>query len=241
MHSYDKNEVFKYIYQALQAKLVHVQYTTAKALKLQGSMLYLAQNNKQSVDGLTNVIHRLYKYRKRLEKRIQQAGASNNTNEKKMLSLVNALSAEVEDIQLSTIISSKFIKFSADSLLMTILKAQHYQWRELVYMSALSQNNNIPQHDEFSCALGKWYHGEGKDKFSHLPAFSKLGDYHSKFHRISAEISKEGFDGVCWEKIYRNLEEFEKYSNLVISALDELDDHIIMLEKINFDSAYSIR
>ncbi|EJZ7017902.1 CZB domain-containing protein [Salmonella enterica] len=148
---------------------------------------------------------------------------------KKLLSLINVLNAEVEEIRQSTIISSKVIKSSADSLLMIILKAQHYQWRELVYMFALSQSNHsIPQQDEFSCALGKWYNGQGKENFSHLPAFSLLGDYHSKFHRISADILKEGFNGISWEKVSRNLEEFEKCSNLVISALDQLDEQMTL-------------
>lgn len=236
MYSDDKIEAFKYIYQTLQAKLIHVQYTTQKALKLQDSLLDLAKNNKLSVDGLTNIINRLYQYRKKLEKRIQQVGSSKSTNERKMLTLVNELGSEVERIQISTVISSKVIKSSADSLLMTILKAQHYQWREHVYMSALSQINIIPQHDEFSCALGKWYNSVGKDNFNHLPAFTKLGISHSKFHRISSEIAKEGFNGVSWGKISRNLERFERASNLVISALDELDEQIIMLGKINSDS-----
>ncbi|NIH31749.1 CZB domain-containing protein [Hafnia paralvei] len=236
MNFNDKDEAFKNIYTALQSKLVHIQYTTTKALKLQSKMLSVAKNKKISVDELTNLINQLYKYRKKLEKRIQQAGTSKSADEKKLLSLVSMLNAQVEEIRQSTIISSKLMKTSADSLLMIILKAQHYQWRELMYMSALSQNNNsIPQQDEFSCALGKWYNGEGKDNFSHLPAFSLLGDYHSKFHRISADILKEGFNGISWEKISRNLEEFEKYSNLVISALDKLDEQILMIDQINCD------
>ncbi|EGN2452273.1 hypothetical protein IIF46_004530 [Salmonella enterica] len=232
-----EKEAFKTIYAALQSKLVHVQYTTTKALTLQSKMLTVAENKKTSVEELTSVINQLYRYRKNLEKRIQQAGISKSADEKKLLSLVNALNAEVEEIRQSTIISSKVMKSSADSLLMIILKAQHYQWRELVYMSALSQSNHsLTQQDEFSCALGKWYNGQRKENFSHLPGFSLLGDYHSKFHRISADILKEGFNGISWEKISRNLEEFEKCSNLVISALDQLDEQIIMIDQINCDS-----
>ncbi|EJZ7017903.1 hypothetical protein OIP52_000587 [Salmonella enterica] len=77
-----ENEVFKTIYAALQSKLVHVQYTTTKALTLQSKMLTVAENKKISVEEVTNVINQIYKYRKKLEKRIQQAGMSKSADEK---------------------------------------------------------------------------------------------------------------------------------------------------------------
>lgn len=45
------------------------------------------------------------------------------------------------------------------------------------------------------CALGKWLHGEAKQRFAHLPEYSELLRYHSQFHLGAGNILLEMHQG----------------------------------------------
>ena len=45
------------------------------------------------------------------------------------------------------------------------------------------------------CALGKWIHGEAKQRFVHLPEYSELLRYHAQFHLSVGNILLEMHQG----------------------------------------------
>lgn len=225
----DENEGLRQIYLALQEKRVHIQYATHKALKLQGYMLNLANNQKQVGEDAHRALNHLYVYRRYIEKIQASPDTAPPLNMNKMLLLANELSFTADRIQKTTLHSAGAMARVANSFLMTILKSQHYHWREKVYLSILRRSDNVPGDDEFHCALGQWYHGDGRRDFGHLPAYSALGDAHRKLHEISVRLAKEGFKTMEWAAITPRLDEFESASQQVIYALDKLDEQIIAL------------
>ncbi|EKC7222348.1 CZB domain-containing protein [Salmonella enterica] len=122
---------------------------------------------------------------------------------------------------------------SASSLQLTVLKAVHYQWRERVYMSVLNKTNTIPAEDEHHCMLGRWYDGEGREKFGTLHAYIRLGEMHRKLHQAAAELAKEDMTATGNERLMNKLEVFESVSLAVIAALDALDDSIVKPGKVD--------
>ncbi|MDX6912856.1 CZB domain-containing protein [Hafnia paralvei] len=225
----NEHEGFKHIYLALQEKRTHIQYTTQKALKLQRYMLNLASHQKQVGEDAYRALNHLYVYRRHIEKIQASPETAPPLNMNKMLLLANELGFTADRIQKTTLDSANAIARIANSFLMTILKSQHYQWREKVYLSVLRRSDNVPTDDEFHCALGQWYHGDGRRDFGHLPAYSSLGDAHRKLHEISVQLAKEGFKSMDWSDITQRLDEFESASQQVIYTIDKLDEQILAL------------
>ncbi len=220
-------DVFKYIYRTLQNKFVHVQYTAEKAIRLRKKMSASAVENKIIAEEMIGTINQMHSLRERIKTKIPSLSKKEKRYGKKIVTIIDHLMRETTGIQNSVQHSANIMAVSAGSLQITVLKAVHYQWRERVYMALLNKTNTIPGDDEHHCLLGRWYDGEGKEKFSLLPAFIKLGDVHRKLHQLAAEMIMEDLSHPWNEEILNKLEVFETTSQAVISALDALDDNIL--------------
>ncbi|EBY8644605.1 hypothetical protein D6S17_24200 [Salmonella enterica subsp. enterica serovar Java] len=219
--------IFTYIYRTLQSKLVHVQYTAEKATRLRRKMSVAAAENRRIAEGMSEFVNRTYVLRKRLNLKIPSLSAREKRYGKQVIKLLDDLMEYTTDMQNSVSRSAGTMDVSAGSLQVTVLKAVHYQWRERVYMSVLNKTNTIPGEDEHHCLLGRWYDGEGREKYGLLPAFIRLGDVHRKLHQVAAELAKEDMEHPGQERLLKKLEDFETVSLAVIAALDALDDSII--------------
>ncbi|OQM38972.1 hypothetical protein BZK42_27330 [Citrobacter braakii] len=235
-------EIFSYIYRTLQSKLVHVQYTAEKATRLRRKMSGVASDNQQMAEGMSEFINRIYSLRGRIKTKSSSLTAREKRYGKLVVNLLDDLMTYTTDLQDSVSRSAGLMDMSASSLQLTVLKAVHYQWRERVYMSVLNKTNTIPAEDEHHCLLGRWYDGEGREKFGTLSAYIRLGEVHRKLHQAAAELAKEDMTHPGQERILNKLEAFETVSLAVIAALDELDDSIIrqgMTDKTSSDVAVS--
>ncbi|EDM3692494.1 hypothetical protein CSM81_23590 [Salmonella enterica subsp. enterica serovar Infantis] len=230
---HDNNEMFAYIYQMLQTKLIHVQYTTQKVMKIQHQLSTLPERNQQSVESLTTLINQLHALRIRLKNKILKSEVNERHLLRKVATLMDTLSEQALKIQQDALLSAELTDTAANSLLITVLKAHHYQWREKVYMSVLTRSHNIPREDELTCALGQWYHTQGQVQFSHLPAFRTLGIYHSRLHQVEKELTKTLAENAQCTVILKKLKLLEDVSLAVINTLDDLDNYIINIAKNN--------
>ncbi|EHU7139081.1 CZB domain-containing protein [Salmonella enterica] len=226
-------EVFKYIYRTLQSKLVHVQYTAEKATRLRSKMSCAASENQRMAEGMSEFVNRIYSLRGRIKTKSRSLPVREKRYAKLVVNLLDDLMAHTTDMQDSVSRSAGLMDMSAGSLQLTVLKAVHYQWRERVYMSVLNKSNTIPAEDEHHCLLGRWYDGEGREKFGTLSAYIRLGEVHRKLHQVTAELAKEDMTRPGQERILKKLEEFESVSLAVISALDALDDSIVNPGKVD--------
>lgn len=222
----NKDEIWQ-IYNSLQTKLTHVQYTTKKVMRIQSLMIESSENNKNTMHELNALINKLYTFKKGLEGKLKNTVGSEKRYKSKLIGMLDELVISTQRTYEMAASSHDLMNTTANSLLMAILKAVHYQWRERIYMSVISRNNNISHESEFSCILGKWYHSEGIEKFRHYPAFEKLGKVHSQLHVAADEIAKENFKTANWDTVSKKLVHFETISQSVIAALDELDDQIV--------------
>ncbi|EIC4353468.1 CZB domain-containing protein [Salmonella enterica] len=219
--------IFSYIYRTLQSKLVHVQYTAQKATKLHHKMSAAAQEDKQLASGIVEFVNRMYSLEGRIKNKLPSLTAREKRYGRLFISLLDDLMKETVSIQKAVARSTNIMFVSAASLQVTVLKAVHYQWRERIFMSVLNKTNTIPGEDEHHCQLGRWYDGEGREKFGLMPAFIRLGEVHRKLHQVTAELAKEDWSHPDKMKLLEKLETFEEISLAVIAALDTLDDNII--------------
>jgi hypothetical protein len=68
----------------------------------------------------------------------------------------------------------------------------HIRWRHRLesFVQGTSQENlllEVVAADD-QCLLGKWIHGEAKNKYGHLDLFSELVDMHAQFHRHAGGV-----------------------------------------------------
>ncbi|ECN5820947.1 hypothetical protein GT147_004541 [Salmonella enterica] len=230
------NELLAFVYRMLQSKMSHVQRSTDKAITFYRSMVDSVSKNRDIVNKTTQTVNRIYAFRSRIKTKTEKLEESEKRYGRKVVSLLDEVIHDLECVSSNTLHYSAVMKSNTDSLLITILKARHYQWRENVYMSVLGRTNTMPTDDKFSCFLGWWYYGEGKKKFSGIPAFIRLGSAHSRLHQVTAELAKEDLQNPDIRTLTGKLEEFEAVSVSVIMALDELDDYLMTLAGQEYQS-----
>lgn len=212
--------LFKSIYQSLQQKLFHVNYTTDKASAMREEIRVLAEQWKKDSHSLSGSLGKLYSLRKMIQKE-HSASAS-----KHLPDLLDEIYQETIYIQNQMFASATTISGFSDRLMVIILKSQHYQWRESIYMAALRRECAFPVQDESKCALGRWYYSEGKARFNHYPAFHKLGLCHITLHHSMQSLLLTGFSDLSENEILQNMEKLETCSQSLIATLDELDKQI---------------
>ncbi|WP_324287475.1 methyl-accepting chemotaxis protein [Campylobacter sp. MG1] len=107
--------------------------------------------------------------------------------------------------------NAKAIKYE---MFTSLVKLDHILFKINGYSNALS-NQPEKLSDHFSCRLGKWYQGEGREMFGHIPAYSSIDAPHKKVHEnINAAINliKNSSLSKNSESIIRLYDESEKAS-----------------------------
>jgi methyl-accepting chemotaxis protein len=113
-------------------------------------------------------------------------------------------------------------------LFVNMAKLDHIVFKLNGYSHVLehsTSSSNISDHT--NCRLGKWYyHGEGKQFLSHIPAFSKLEAPHARVHKKIKEAietsSCMGLECKNYEKTIKLFEEAEQASQSVSHILNSL-------------------
>ncbi|ECG5644774.1 hypothetical protein E1K64_24195, partial [Salmonella enterica subsp. enterica serovar Poona] len=195
----------------LQTKLAHVQYTTEKAIRYY-LMVAAAENNIEAATTTTLTVNRMYSLRSRLSRKSEKMSGREKRYALKVVMLLDELISDAEAMSRNILLYSGMMRGATDSLLMTILKAVHYQYREQVYMAVMDRTAPFPSDDETRCLLGWWYHHDGMKKFSNLPVFIRLGDAHSQLHRSAADLAMAVRQGEDTGKLLIRLDVFESDS-----------------------------
>ncbi|EBY2753562.1 hypothetical protein DVF53_23540 [Salmonella enterica subsp. enterica serovar Kottbus] len=229
------NEIFTLVYHLLQSKLEHVQYTTDKAIKFYHTMVMATEKNKAAISKTTRTVNRMYSLRARIQHKAEKLDGREKRYAGKVVSLLDDIIRETEDMSCNILHYTGVMRGATDNLLMTILKAVHYQWRERVYLSVMDRTIPFPAEDEGHCLLGWWYEHEGRKKFGHIPVFLRLGEEHRRLHRAEAELAAGVQQGTGTKSLLSLLNAFEMASRSVIGTLDELDEYLIRLNAVSAD------
>ncbi len=120
-------------------------------------------------------------------------------------------------------ITTKFKVRINENNIIDLAKSDHIMWRQKV-REAVTGKRNLTKDDVKeckSCRFGKWYYGEGKDKFGDLPEFKNIEEPHKKLHTLGMEIV-ELLDKGDKTTAHKKFEDVQKVSENLLELLELL-------------------
>ncbi|HCT9709927.1 TPA: CZB domain-containing protein [Citrobacter werkmanii] len=219
--------VLAHIRASALSKAFHVQYTAQKCFRLRERMLISASGCREEVQAMSFTLNRQY----RMIKSLSGNGREEDTgkDQKQLLALTREQYEQTGYIQLQLTSVASEMALSADKLLFTLLKAQHYQWRDRLYIAVLTEQMNELIEDEKSCLLGRWIHGEGMRRFRALPGFRELDARHRYMHEVSMTLFDRELNRFRANDLRKTLLKTEEASQQLLAALDCLDERVGLL------------
>lgn len=131
---------------------------------------------------------------------------------------VSGLTKTAEELRNST---AGFKTKGNELMILDIAKSDHRLFvgkiDSCLHGNATIDPSQLPDHH--ACRFGKWYDGEGRDKYSNLPSYKMIGEPHAKIHALAKEALKACASGdkARAESIYK---EMENISDQIVSLLD---------------------
>ncbi|WP_336283895.1 CZB domain-containing protein [Citrobacter arsenatis] len=212
---------------SLMSKAAHVRYTAEKCFNLREHMLCSAGQCREHAGQLSPLQNKQYS----LMGNILRDGEDKKekAQENRLLTLVQEqyrMSGLIE-LQLGSVASG--LMRSADALLFSLLKAQHYQWRDRLYMAVLAGEAADVMSKETECPLGHWLHGEGALRFKGLPGYRELNDCHHEMHTVAEALFTRLLAAMPATGLEQLLQGVEDVSQRLIVALECLDNRVALL------------
>jgi len=127
--------------------------------------------------------------------------------------------------------SANYASFIRDSLFMVLVKIDHILFKSNAYTSVISQKSVAEFGDHKACRLGKWYLGEGKDRYGHTKNYPLIDQPHSKVHSNVIKNVEFVNSGTVYKKenetiIIDNFKNMEDASEKLFSILDQIIDEL---------------
>jgi methyl-accepting chemotaxis protein len=128
-----------------------------------------------------------------------------------------------------TFLMSKFHMEGGDSFRQQVegFKAAHIRWcirvREMVEEGVMIPRSDLTDHA--SCALGRWYYGDGQARFGELTSFMALELPHSKVHACAARAI-DAMEQKDLDAARHAYEEILEAKSQVLHCLDELQHEV---------------
>ncbi|MFS9421740.1 CZB domain-containing protein [Citrobacter sp. C411] len=217
--------VLEHIHASAMNKAAHIHYTAQKCFRLRERMLVSASECREEAQSLSLVLNRQY----RLVNHLSKTDSEDRTNQRQLLKLAREQYQQTGHMQSQISGMASGITLLADNLLFALLKAQHYQWRDRLYVAILTEQQDDIMEDERECSLGRWIHGEGLRRFRALPGFLELDVKHRCMHEVSRVLFERKLDSFRAEELRDTLQETEEASQQLITALDRLDERVSLL------------
>jgi len=116
-----------------------------------------------------------------------------------------------------------------NSIFIVLAKIDHILYKSRAYNSLISLQRVLKPVDSHSCNLGKWYDGEGKERFSDTSAYPKMASPHNTVHTNAngnlsyLEASNPEEEIIKNQNtIITNYENMENASNELFSLMDSM-------------------
>lgn len=127
----------------------------------------------------------------------------------------------------STAINLDFKKLE-NTVFITLAKINHIVFKANAY-NIFTDTERVYEHpSDEDCILGKWYDGEGKEKYGHLPEFQEIKPSHHMVHEY-LEKAFSNLDGTASESstalILENLRNMEANSTKLFNLMDAVVLH----------------
>ncbi len=122
-------------------------------------------------------------------KSLQQGMSEIQESSENMKVTVDASTQKIEDFE-GTLIelsngSNKIVEqsyFMENSIFVVLAKIDHILYKSRAYNSLISLNKILKAVDSHACNLGKWYDGEGKERFAKTSAYAQMAAPHNTVH-----------------------------------------------------------
>lgn len=219
--------ITEYIRYSMMNKSLHVHHATQKCFWLRESLISSASKYREDAALMTPLQNRQY----RLVNSIVAdcTGEKAPQHERQLLAqareqyrLTDAVQRQMNDI-------ASGLMRSADMLLFTLLKAQHYQWRDRLFMSLLTDHPDPVLAGEDACPLGMWLHAEGARRFYTLKGFRDMRESHHEMHIAAAQLFERPLSETAPGVLRRYLQRVEDASQQLVSHLDHLEKMVELL------------
>lgn len=219
--------VIAHIRHSMMSKAMHVSYATDKCFLLRENLIRSATQCREDAALLSPVQNRQYSLMNNIRRAEGEKKEQSQERRRLMLlreqyRLTGAMQQQLDD-------TAAGLMRSADALLFTLLKAQHYQWRDQLYMAVLTGGSDSVLPAERDCPLGQWLYGEGKRRFRALPGYSALQECHYDIHQATPGLSGRGPAEMSPRVLSETLQRVEDLSQRLIAALESLDTWVGLL------------
>ncbi len=111
-----------------------------------------------------------------------------------------------------------------DHMFVTLAKTDHVIWKVNTYLSAFKNEPAFNFVDHHNCRFGKWYEsGEGKERFSSAPSYSKILPPHKKVHDSTRKIFEQfNEEHSNCSNIIKYVHDMEEGSQQIFTLLDAI-------------------
>ena len=169
-------------------------------------------------------------------KSLQQGMSEIQTSSEEMKETVDTSTGKIEDFETTLIElsdnSTKIVDqsyFMENSIFVVLAKIDHILYKSRAYNSLISLKKVLKKVSSHECNLGQWYDHEGKERFSHTPAYPQIEKPHNIVHTnanknlayLDAEDTQEEVLRHA-QDIIHNFEEMEEASEELFALLDTM-------------------
>ena len=169
-------------------------------------------------------------------KSLQQGMSEIQTSSEVMKETVDASTGKIEEFETTLIeLSDNSIKivdhsyFMENSIFVVLAKIDHILYKSRAYNSLITLKKALKAVNSHECNLGKWYDGEGKERFSKTEAYPRIAQPHNVVHtnankNLSYLDAQEPQEEVLEhaDDIIHNFEEMENASEELFTLMDTM-------------------
>jgi len=114
-------------------------------------------------------------------------------------------------------------RFNIPGKLLLVAKSDHVLWKKRLNEMLLGSTEIRPEEmaDHRHCRLGKWYYGEGMQRFSGNPNFVAIEAPHAKVHEVARKVAELYRDGKKIEA-QEMVDNLDPHTGFVLENLDKL-------------------
>ncbi|WP_181012903.1 CZB domain-containing protein [Citrobacter amalonaticus] len=229
--------IMEHMRHSMMNKAVQVHYTAEKCFRLREGLIRSATRYREDAALMTPLQNRQYRLINSIA--ADREGVKDATQERQLLSrareqygLIGMMQQQLNDI-------ASGLMLSADTLLFTLLKAQHYQWRDRLYMAVLTEQPGAALAEENACPLGQWLCTEGGRRFCTQPGFRALREAHHQMHVTAALLFDRPLTEMPAGVLKARLQHTEDASQHLMGSLDALEKMVSSLYPDGRDSPCS--
>lgn len=168
-------------------------------------------------------------------KSLQQDMNDIQTSSETMKETVDSSTEKINNFE-STLIdlsdsSTRIVNYSynmENNIFVVLVKLDHILYKSRAYNSMISLKRVLKNLSPTQCRLGLWYEGEGKQRFSSMPSYSKISAPHAIVHNnANANLSfldKDAQNDTLKndELIFKKFDQMEVASAELFELLDEM-------------------